>query len=160
MMSFGLSNGQTPFRGAIGFGDLYDHDQIVVGSAVEDAYAGEMAQSWAGAMFTEEATLHATDAGYFDRWIAVHHNWAAQSDNALEANNARLNAEKITWYDVPLKAVAGASLTRHAPVIDWTLRMFEGAIEKALPESSDPRCMLIRQNSLDFEHWARAKRQN
>lgn len=40
----GFGNGQTPFRGAIGYGDLYDSGEIIVGSAIEDAYLGEGGQ--------------------------------------------------------------------------------------------------------------------
>ena len=153
LLEAGFGNGQTPFRGAIGHGDLYSNGEITVGSAIEDAYLGETSQLWAGVMFTPSATKQAEVAGHFKEWTRIHEKVAQDLDDD-KAVNARKNLQQIIKYDVPLKPQGE---TYNAYVLDWTLRVFSSASEKALPISTDERSQIIRQNTISFERWARSR---
>jgi hypothetical protein len=155
LLQAGFGNGRTPFRGAIGHGDLYIRDEIVVGSAVEDAYAAESSQLWAGVMLTSAAEQHAQAAGHFDRLNAVYDLAGQQATNEHEQKMVAQNRRRLIRYDVPLKP---PEESRTAFILDWTLRMYEGAVEKALPVIQDPRAAIIRDNTLAFERWARTSR--
>lgn len=156
LLQFGFNGGKAPYRGAIGWGDLIDDPNgILIGSAIEDAYAGESSQAWAGAMLTQSCRDFAISKNYIDKYKTIHLQLA---DN-IQKHNAIKNARKLVGYDVPTQfnpkdgSVTYDVLSTYA--IDWTIHMYEGASEKSFDPSTNTHAKMIAKNTSTFEQWAR-----
>ena len=152
--------GRYPFRGAIGYGDLLDDNRaILVGSAIEDAYVGESAQAWSGCMLTEACRKYVAAQGFAERRKEICRALSVSHADRNGREFARENANILTPYSVPTqnKKSSGKINYRNFEtiVIDWTIRMFEAASEKAFLASSNPHAQKIAQNTTAFESWAR-----
>ncbi len=159
LLQFGFS-GKAPFRGAIGWGDLIDDPRgILLGSAIEDAYAGESQQVWAGAMLTTSAREIAEDRGYIERFEQIHQKAAALAPDEKSKKNALLNSKCLVRYAVPTQINPKDGPAHYATLetyaIDWTVRMYEGTSQKAFEESTIEHANTIIANTRSFERWAR-----
>ena len=162
LLQFGFSGGKAPFRGAIGWGDLIDDPHgILLGSAIEDSYAGESQQAWAGAMLTSSARDVAEARGYIDRFEQSHREIAALVTDETSKRNALLNSRRLVRYAVPTQTNPKDGPAEYATLetyaIDWTIRMYEGASEKSFGESTSAHANAIATNTRGFETWARAR---
>lgn len=160
LLKFGFAGSKTPYRGAIGWGDVVlDGPHILVGEAVEDAHAGESCQAWAGCMLTPACEAFVIEHNYlYDYFWGVLHV-AEQEAEPQKQRKAVDLASLIAHYPVPIqvnrKNEPKAYATREAYVLDWTIGMFEGAAAKAFHQSSEPHVMVLQQNTIEFEAWAR-----
>lgn len=162
LLQFGFSGGKAPFRGAIGWGDLINDPQgILLGSAIEDAYAGESQQAWAGAMLTLSARDVAESRGYIERFEQIHLEAAAIVPDEISKKNALLNSKRLVRYAVPMqenpKDGPAQYKTLETYAIDWTVRMYEGASQKSFAEPKSAHANTIAANTRIFETWARAR---
>lgn len=162
LLQFGFSGGKAPFRGAIGWGDLIDDPQgILLGSAIEDSYAGESQQAWAGAMLTPSARDVAESRGYIKRFEEIHLEAATLITDELSKKNALLNSRRLVRYNVPTQVNPKDGPAQYKTLatyaIDWTVRMYEGASQKSFEESASGHANAIAANTRSFEIWARAR---
>ncbi len=163
LLQFGFNGGRAPFRGAIGWGDLIDDPQgILLGSAIEDSYAGESQQAWAGAMLTSSARDIAEARGYIERFEQIHLEAAAIVPDEISKRNALLNSKRLVRYAVPTQVNPKDGPAQYATLetyaIDWTVRMYEGASQKSFEESKSAHANTISTNTRSFETWARARK--
>jgi hypothetical protein len=160
LLKFGFGN-KTPFRGAIGWGDVIDDPShgVLIGSAIEDAYSGESSQVWSGAMLTKSCQDFAIIQNYIDNYKAFHLQVAAELEDDSQKHTAGENARRLVKYDVPTQVnpkngpVEYGVLSTY--VIDWTIRMYEGASEKSFDPSDNAHAKMIAKNTSAFEKWAR-----
>jgi hypothetical protein len=164
LLQFGFNGGKAPYRGAIGWGDLIDDPNgILLGSAIEDAYAGESTQAWAGAMLTPACLGFASSKNYIDDYKTIHLKIAENLGDDVQKRNAIKNARKLVAYDVPTQfnpkdgPVEYGVLSTFA--IDWTIRMYDGASKKSFDSSSNAHAKKIADNTVSFEQWARKSNQ-
>jgi hypothetical protein len=161
LLQFGFG-GKAPFRGAIGWGDLIDDPSgILLGSAIEDAYAGESQQAWAGAMLTSASRDVAISRGYIERFVTIHAQAAADATDERTRENAQLNSKRLVRYPVPTQvnpkdgSVQYGELDTYA--INWTIRMYVGASQASFDEATSQHAATIAVNTRNFEDWARAR---
>lgn len=166
LLQTGFNGMEAPFRGAIGWGDLIDDNLngILVGSAIEDAEAGEKSQAWAGAMLTARCRDFAKTNNYIERYKSTHIQQVAnESNNETQKHNALLNAKRLVAYPVPIQSNPKDGPATYSEldtyVVDWTIRMFEDAAEKSFDQSSSAHATTIARNTIAFENWARANNQ-
>jgi hypothetical protein len=162
LLQFGFSGGRAPFRGAIGWGDLIDNPQgILLGSAIEDSYAGESQQAWAGAMLTASARDVAESRGYIKRFEEIYLEAAAVVNDEISKKDALLNSRRLVLYPVPTQVNPKDGPAQYGTLetyaIDWTVRMYEGASQKSFEESASGHANTIAANTLSFERWARTR---
>jgi hypothetical protein len=146
LLKCGFSGAKIPFRGAVGWGDII-HNQsggVLIGSAIEDAYAGECSQVWSGCMLTEQCMEFVQQKNYIDAFHSLPHEIAQRLVN-YECVPTQVNPK-----DGPIRYSI-----RESHVINWTLGMYEGAAEKAFHISSDSHAQKIAKHTKDFENWAR-----
>jgi len=94
LLTLGFCGHKAPLRGAIGYGDLIlDDESIWLGSAIEDAYAGESGQCWSGCCLTEACEEFAKKFGM------------------IEHNNSISTPSKLVPYKIPRQ-----SQTKSTPV--------------------------------------------
>jgi len=150
---------KTPYRGAIGYGDLIPGPPVFIGSAIEDAYLGEQSQVWAGCMLTSVAREFIDSRRYLSEFRDF---LAAETANLSENQREKvlLAGKHITDYSVPVSRNPRNSvaeyLTFSTYVIDWTVGMFAGAAAQAFNPAEEDHPARIIQNTIDFEEWARA----
>lgn len=162
LLQFGFNGGRAPFRGAIGWGDLIDDSQgILLGSAIEDSYAGESQQVWAGAMLTPSARDVAESRGYIKRFEEIHLEAAARATDEISKKNIYLNSKRLVRYAVPTQVNPKEGPAQYGMLetyaIDWTVRMYEGAAQKSFEESISSHANAIAANTRSFENWARTR---
>ena len=162
LLQFGFGGGKAPFRGAIGWGDLIDDPQgILLGSAIEDSYAGESQQAWAGAMLTPSARDFAEPRGYIARLEEIYLQVAAVAPDDISKKNAVLNSKRLVRYAVPTQVNSKDGPAKYETVdtyaIDWTIRMYEGASEMSFKPSESAHANAIKDNTCGFEKWARRR---
>ena len=160
LLQSGFCGGKAPYRGAIGWGDLIDDPNgILIGSAIEDAYAGESSQAWAGAMLTQSCRDFVTNKSYIENYKAIHLQIAAELADDIQKRNAIENARRLVEYSVPTQVNPkdGPATYNKLPTyaIDWTIRMYEGASEKSFDPSTSAHAKMIAENTFIFEQWAR-----
>lgn len=159
LLSFGFGIGPAPYRGAIGWGDLMANQDVLVGTAVEDAYGGQCSQAWAGAMLTKACSDFATRQGYCD---LLRKSYLAMSDVQPDEQQKRALRDQslvLAEYDVPMQANPKEGPVRYSTfrtyAIDWTIRAYEGATLKAFGSPSNAHARAIAANTVSFEKWAR-----
>lgn len=160
LLQYGFAGGRSPFRGAIGWGDLIDDPRgILLGSGIEDAYIGEGSQAWAGAMLTAACREFAERHGYLEKYTAVHLEAAAHAEDEIKRSSAVENSRRLVLYDVPIQknpkdspAIYGV---REAYAIDWTIRMYQGAANASFAPSESGHAQKLAANTRSFESWAR-----
>ncbi len=162
LLQFGFNGGRAPFRGAIEWGDLIDDPQgILLGSAIEDSYAGESQQAWAGAMLTSSARDMAESRGYIKRYEEIHLEAAAVVTDEISRKNALLNSKRLVRYAVPTQVNPKDGPAQYGTLetyaIDWTVRMYEGASQKSFERSTSAHANTIADNTRKFESWARTR---
>ncbi|MCK4407597.1 MAG: hypothetical protein KAV44_07970 [Bacteroidales bacterium] len=159
LLSMGFTGAKTPFRGAIGYGDLiYDGQGIFVGEALEDAYKWESKQVWSGCLLTDKFESFIKSKDYLKKFTEIHEQ--ALITKPDHEKNIRINYERITNYDVPLYENSKTDKVRYYSenkyVLDWTVRVYENASSKSfLPHNNCEHVKLIIKNTADFENWAR-----
>lgn len=163
LLQHGFSGSKAPMRGAIGFGDLVaGNNGIIVGSAMEDAYGGESSQMWAGCMLTETAEKEAVKHGYIDQFKDVFVQASAVAADDFQQKTFRQNSEILVRYDVPKQRNPREGPieygTSNALVLDWTIRMYEGAAAASFYPSDNAHASQIQANTIAFENWARSRR--
>jgi len=163
LLQFGFSGIQAPYRGAIGWGDLIDDPQgILIGSAIEDAYVGEGRQVWSGAMLTETCREFADERGYLGKLAEVSELAQKVAGDELQKRRARENGGWLVKYAAPVqqnpKNGPVIYSTIETYVVNWTIRMFEGASNKAFRPSENDHERSIAENTLAFEKWARSQK--
>ena len=153
LLSAGFAGHKAPLRGAIGYGDLiFDPDSIWIGSAIEDAYAGESVQVWSGCALTSACQRFAESRGYINR--------CKQVFDALGNADAALAAKRIIKYAIPEQYNPKDGAVRYSVrdgfALDWTIKMYEGAGENAFAPTNHAHARQIIENTKSFEAWARA----
>jgi hypothetical protein len=99
-----------------------------------------------------------------DNYIQRYSAWYQQISETIvdEWNKLRVaeSGKRLVLYSVPTqfnpkdgRATYG-KLTAY--VIDWTIRMYEGAAEKAFHSAASTHDQEIAKNTQAFEEWARA----
>ncbi len=162
LLQFGFSGSKAPYRGAIGWGDLIaDPSKILIGSALEDAFAGESSQAWAGAMLTANCRDFIDRNNYVEKYHAIHEQAAEVSTDTQIIENACKNSQRLVQYSVPiqinLKTEPVSYNTLDTYVIDWTIGMYEGASLKSFHISTNSHSKTIADNTHAFEAWARSR---
>jgi hypothetical protein len=149
---------KTPYRGAIGYGDLIMGPPVFIGSAIEDAYLGEQSQVWAGCMFTSVAREFVNS----QRYLSELRDFPATKAANLPENQrekALLVGKHIAEYPVPVsrnpRNSAAEYLTFSTYVVDWTIGIFTGAAAQAFNPAEEDHPARIIQNTIGFEEWAR-----
>lgn len=160
LLKFGFGGGKAPYRGALGWGDLIASEDVLVGTAVEDAYLGEASQVWAGAMLTNACRDFAVQRSYCGLFRQLYLMASAAQTDETQKRILLDQARILTEYDVPTQInpkdgpITYSTFRTYA--FDWTLRMFEGAGAKSFETSSNPHALKIAANTAAFETWARA----
>ncbi|MCG8614308.1 MAG: hypothetical protein MI864_27665 [Pseudomonadales bacterium] len=158
---FGTSH---PLRGAIGYGDfINDNDSIWLGSAIEDAYIGESSQMWSGCSLTKDCEKFVSERGYIDQYLN-HCNFLISSSEK-HPEHVRKNlvkaSKRIVRYPIPEqhqdKDAPTEYMYRPGYALDWTLNVFDGASEKSFLPTTSTHAGRIRENTIEFERWARSK---
>ena len=163
LLQFGFNGSKAPYRGAIGHGDLIDDpDGILLGSAIEDAYAGESSQAWAGTMLTKACRDYTNSRGFIQQYIEFHLMAASTFAADDHANrNARANAKRLVEYSVPIQLKPKDGPTTYdvfrTYVIDWTIRTYGGAARMSFEPSHSTHAQKIAANTIAFEEWARGR---
>jgi hypothetical protein len=159
LLQFGFNGGKAPYRGAIGWGDLIATKDILLGTAIEDAYVGESSQAWAGAMLTK-ACLEFADANNYIHWFKISYALAAtQTPDEGERRKISDSGSRLVQYDVPIQInpkdgpVSYSTLRTYA--LDWTIRMYEGAAAQSFDDSDSSHARRIAANTVAFVKWAR-----
>lgn len=160
LLQFGFGGMKFPYRGAIGWGDLInDSNEILLGSAIEDAYRGESSQAWAGAMLTQACRDFVDRRGYIDLYRKTHRIIATICDDDRRRKDAILNSMRLVSYEVPIqKCIKGEPLSytvSQTYAIDWTIRMYKDASMKSFDSPHDEHSETIVKNTVAFEDWAR-----
>lgn len=159
LVRYGIAS-RMPFRGAIGWGDLANAgDGILIGTAIEDAYAGEASQAWAGARLTPACEAFVRQAGLLDAW---HQHFdalgAAEADPkrraGLERGRARLIEAPIA-VQTKVDGAAPAYTTEPGIAINWTVGVGPTAGARAFRDTRDPHVARLAAHTLDFESYAR-----
>ena len=152
---------KAPYRGAIGWGDLVDDPLgVLLGSAIEDAYAGESMQAWAGVMLTSTCREIVEKNEFAERHRAMFKIAAANIKEEIPREKLLRNSRILVKYNVPTQAnpkdgpVSYSDLQTFA--LDWTIGMYRGAAGKAFMPSENPHAQTIARNTVAFEDWARA----
>jgi hypothetical protein len=163
LLQFGFAGSKAPYRGAIGWGDLIaDKSGILIGTAVEDAYDGQGKQAWAGCMLTEECQRLAVSMDYLRLYREFHLTAASELTDESKRRGLVDNAERLVEYPVHLqenpKDGPAVYFRRKTHVIDWTIRMHEGAAAKSFEPSEKSHAREIARNTIEFENWARERR--
>lgn len=161
LLQFGFAGGKDPFRGAIAHGDFIDDGQFtILGTALEQAYAAEQAQVWAGCMLSGSCLAVAEGRGYLQSFRSTHEELARTIGDVTKRTSALENARRLVKYDVPLQVTNKPGPTQYiekqAYVIDWTIRMYEGAAVASFDASTNAHARRIAENTKVFEQWARA----
>ncbi len=161
LLQHGFGGGKAPFRGAIGWGDFINDPQgILIGSAIEDAYVGESSQAWAGAMLTNSCRDFSVEKGYIESYKSLHMELSQQVTDEREKRTVVENSNRLVEYHVPIQINPKDSPVIYEQVktyvIDWTIRMYEGASKKSFDPSKDKHAQTIAKNTLVFENWARS----
>jgi hypothetical protein len=158
LLGYGFAGHGAPLRGAIGHGDLiFDDDSICVGSALEDSYAHESRQVWAGCSFSENSQAFCEASGYFARLQAVRD---IPDDGKVPEHDRMVNtiAAFVVDYDIPLyenpKDGAARYYSRPGKAVNWTDLI---SSKKKLLPPSDEHSKRIAQNTFDFERWVRER---
>lgn len=161
LLQFGFSGGKAPYRGAIGWGDFIDDPQgILIGSAIEDAYAGESCQAWAGAMLTASCREFVETRNYPHSYKAGLLEASAKADDPAIKKKFAENSKRLVLYPVPVQhnpkdaPATYGKLKTYA--LDWTIRMYEKAAEASFEPSPSGHAQKIAANTENFELWARA----
>jgi hypothetical protein len=160
LLKSGIGGGNAPYRGAISYGDLIDDQRgIFIGTAVEDAYQGETSQAWSGCMLTSDCERFAEDSRYIYIFKEFFQSPALMVLDKKISENLNLRSKCIVKYDVPMQNNPKNSVIKYFTeshyVIDWTIKMYEGASKKAFNESNDSHAQRIQENTIAFENWAR-----
>lgn len=160
LLASGFAGHKAPLRGAIGYGDLImDNNSIWIGSAIEDAYVGESKQVWSGCALTTDCALFAEQQGYLQAYQDFWSSYATQQTDPIALEDVKKAKKRIVKYPIPeqINPKAGAIeySTREGYVLDWTLKMYEGAGTKAFPATANPHALRIIENTKQFEEWAR-----
>jgi hypothetical protein len=160
LLQLGFAGGKSPFRGAIGCGDLINDPRgILLGSGIEDAYIGESSQAWAGAMLTPSCRELSEREGYIEKYKARHLEIGAQMEEEIKRTSAIENSKRLVLYDVPIQKNPkdGPAIyeTARTYAIDWTIRMYEGASDQSFASSTSSHAQTIAANTKAFETWAR-----
>jgi len=144
LLRFGLSGGYTPFRGAIGYGDLiYDPNGILIGSAIEDAHKSSESQFWSGCTFTKNCEEYLLDNLLID---LEHFEKIVRYQNIPVFHNPKTGKANY-HYETGL-------------VINWVNGIYAGAGEKGFCEPQDEtegadHIKKIIEETIKFETWAR-----
>jgi hypothetical protein len=76
-----------------------------------------------------------------------------------QRKNLEENRRRLVKYEVPTQSNPKTGPLEYGSVstyaIDWTIRMFDGAMAKAIPVSSSPHATFMRNNSIAFGEWAK-----
>ena len=160
LLQSGFNGGKAPYRGAISWGDLVDDPRgILLGSAIEDAHAGESCQTWAGAMLTKACRDYVDQKKFVEAFAAVHLQASEIETEQRSRRTAEENSKKLVRFPVPTQhnPKDGPAMYSELPtyVIDWTIRMYEGASRKSFDPSTSLHSQTIAKNTQDFEEWAR-----
>lgn len=149
---------KLPWRGAIGHGDLIAAESILIGSALEDAYEWESKQVWAGVVLTPAAEAIARERDYLAARKTAYQAGYARKPNRLDLGQ---DADLLLQYSVPLQTNPKSGPVVYTEqllyCIDWTVRMYPEAVEKAFDASDNAHAQNIKSNTAKFEGWARAR---
>jgi hypothetical protein len=152
---------RSPFRGAIGHGDLLENREIIVGSGIEDAYIWEQRQAWAGVSLTPDCEEFCVRNGYLEGRRREFLEAVERADDAHEKAKFLKEVRRLVRYPVPLqtnpKDGPVTYSSRDSIALDWTLNVFEGAAEKSMDKPRSSHAHSIKDNTLSFEKWARAQ---
>jgi len=160
LMTFSFT-GQTPFRGAIGYGDLITNNlNVMIGTSVIDAYIGEQNQVWSGCILTKTCEEFCKRNQYFylfDKYITEEIKLNKSED--LVKNSKKFKT-LVVEYNVPKqKKKPNLGIEYYSEVhyvINWTHWVGEGRfIENAFQPSENPHHQNIKNNTMIFNEWAR-----
>jgi hypothetical protein len=150
LLRSGFMGLKTPFRGAIAWGDVIGDgkSQILIGSAIEEAYLAEQSQVWSGCILTEQCRTLAETRGYVST--------LSESIRTARGKDERWLVSYPVMFQTRPKEAATAYSTADALAINWTVGMYEGAAEKSFAPSTSDHAKRIAENTIKFEHWARS----
>jgi len=113
----GFCGHKAPLRGAIGYGDLIlDDESIWLGSAIEDAYAGESGQCWSGCCLTEACEEFAKKFGMIEQY------------------NSISTPSKLVPYKIPRQSQTKSTPVQYTFIdgfaLNWTINVSQGVSSK------------------------------
>jgi hypothetical protein len=149
-----------PMRGAIGYGDLIvDKYGIQVGKSIVDAYLGEQSQVWSGCIYTKNAEEFCVRENYFELFNQKFEEWKKTVQRDFEKQQLEYKRKSLVKYNVPLQKKAYNNpieyYNEELYALDWTKNVFNDASKKVFKSSKNEHQQRIRENTIDFEEWAR-----
>lgn len=160
LLKSGFNGSRAPYRGAIGYGDLVsDNTGILIGTSIIDAYKGEQSQMWSGCILTENCEMFCNINKYIDSFYRLFEgviNSEQDERKKSEYKKAQMTLVKYT-VQKQKKSTDGPVEYSHKDhiVLDWTHKVYVGAAEKSFNIGTIKHQEMIRQNTIDFENWAR-----
>jgi len=153
---------RMPFRGAIGWGDLInDGTGILIGSAIEDAYAAEAGQAWGGGRLSPAAEEFVRANGYIEEWNRFHDHALTLVTTDKDRQGVQRARMRLPAANIPLQRNprSGPTVYDTEPgiAVNWTLGVPTNAALKGLGTPTDPHAARIAENTQAFEAWARAQ---
>lgn len=163
LLCSGFCGHKAPIRGAIGYGDLIvDKNNYWIGSSIEDAYAGEQSQVWSGCALTRNCEEFIKKHRYLEQLTESLIDMVNQEGDKQRIKYIEEARRQIVQCDIPeqyiLKDRTREYKQRTGYALDWTLKVYEGAGEKAFTNTRDDHALKIIENTKIFEEWARKRR--
>jgi hypothetical protein len=159
LLQSGFGSGKYQLRGGIGWGDLEtDGKFILVGSALEDAHLCEQQQVWSGAMLSCNCVSFVKTKNYLERFCNLASELPSGNLTRHQRESLCENSKILKSYDIPIKHRVGNDQKYSSidgVVIDWTIRMYDGASTKFFLTPTDDHQRKIQTNTQEFEAWAR-----
>jgi hypothetical protein len=162
LLKSGFIGSKAPYRGAIGYGDIVtDPAGILLGTSLIDAYKGEQSQMWSGCILTEACEEFCLKNNYIDKFYKYFDGLLdGESDENIQLVYKKAK-NTLVKYLVP-KQMKGNDkpieyFQKEHYVLDWTHNVYVDASIKSFNQSEIPHQLMIRNNTIDFENWARKK---
>lgn len=162
LLQFSYGGTKMTFRGAIGYGDFYEYNDIFLGTAIEDAYISESKQVWSGCMLTKDCVNFITANDYVNIYKRIFDQDLNQTTDPDKIKRLKEARELFLLYDVPIynnpKTGAATYSKEETYVINWAVNLSipNNNIHTSFnnPGTSSHAKMIIN-NTQDFFTFAR-----
>lgn len=160
LLKSGFGGLKNPYRGAIGYGNIItDEMGILVGTSIIDAYKGEQSQMWSGCILTEDCENFCLKNNYLDLFYKIFDDALKNELDYLQKIKLKNAQKTLVKFNVkkqnkniekPIEYIQKEHI-----VLDWTQGVYEGASEVSFYPSDIHHQKMIKQNTIEFEKWAR-----
>ena len=111
-------------------------------------------------MLTESCRNFVEQKGFLEKLRSACILASTEAREDHQKKEAALNSRRLVLYKVPMQVNPkdGPAIysENETYVLDWTIRMYEGAAEKSFEASSSRHAQTIASNTRTFEKWARS----